>query len=174
MFVNGLPRPWGRTGAEPRRPKEEPYERTGLDYVRAPKGVSVARDSKDNAVLMMRVGEETVRVPENLFSKSTTGKIVNSVSPLIRPDRCYLALHEEVGYPYKLACLDRKTGKVLWKSDVFSHFWVRRPAITQCTSRLPNNRASSYCSEHPGPGSMWKHFGRRTGPTCSASPRAIK
>jgi hypothetical protein len=28
-----------------------------------------------------------------------------------------------VGYPYQLACIDRKTGKVVWNSDVFAHFW---------------------------------------------------
>jgi hypothetical protein len=123
MFVNGLPRPSGATKNDARRPIEEPYESTGLDYIRAPKGTGVARDLKEDGVLIVRVGEETVRIPENLFTNSTTGKIVGSVSALVRPDRCYLAVHEDVGYPYELLCLDRKAGKVVWKSDVFSHFW---------------------------------------------------
>jgi hypothetical protein len=32
-------------------------------------------------------------------------------------------VHERVGYPYDLVCIDRTTGKALWKSKVFGSWW---------------------------------------------------
>jgi len=121
MFVHGLPHRWLKTG--PETPKEEPYEKAGLGSVRAPKGTRLSRDPKADGVIVARVGEEVVRVPDDLFGKSDTGHFLSDVSPLVLSDRCYLAVHDDVGYPYRLTCLDRKSGKVVWKSDVFSHFW---------------------------------------------------
>jgi outer membrane protein assembly factor BamB len=45
------------------------------------------------------------------------------VSGLMSGSRCYVAMHDSVGYPYDLACVDRATGKVLWKSKVFGTWW---------------------------------------------------
>jgi hypothetical protein len=104
--------------------KEEPYERTGLDFIRAPKGINLSRDPKADDVVIMRVGKEEVRVPDELLRRrKTLDMMKDGVSALVRPDRCFLAVHDNVGYDYELSCLDRKTGKVVWKSRVFSHWW---------------------------------------------------
>jgi hypothetical protein len=52
-----------------------------------------------------------------------------NVSALITSSRCFVAVHEDVGYPYKLACIDRQAEKLLWKSEVFATWWAGATGI---------------------------------------------
>src|SRR5262249_17723260 len=64
-----------------------------------------------------------VVIPESLLRKHDSGKVCSRVSALVTPGRCYVAEHDDVGYPFQLACIDRSTGKVAWRSEVWGIWW---------------------------------------------------
>jgi hypothetical protein len=104
----------------PGDPKESPFHKLGLDDAYGPDDTSLNRED-DKVVL--RIGKQSVAIPENLLHKTSDGKIYCSVSALMNPSRCCVAVYGNVGTPYKLTCIDRTTGKILWKSDVFGTWW---------------------------------------------------
>jgi hypothetical protein len=69
------------------------------------------------------VGTESVPVPADLQSwpKEHGGRV--NVRALITPSRCYVAVHGNWGYPYKLACVDRSSGEIRWISEVWGSWW---------------------------------------------------
>ena len=52
-------------------------------------------------------------------------KSKDCVSALITDDHCFLAIHDSIGYSYKLHCLGLEAtgGKARWTSDVFAAFY---------------------------------------------------
>jgi hypothetical protein len=109
-----------RDNIYPGKPKKCPYHKLGLWDARGPRDTSLKREGDK---LVLRINKESVPIPENFLGKTDARKFWCNVSALIKPSRCYVAVHDDVGYPYKLACIDRTTGKVLWKSEVFGTWW---------------------------------------------------
>jgi hypothetical protein len=109
-----------RDNIYPGEPKEKPYHRLGLDYTAGPLDSSLKR-GRDTVEL--RIGEDSVPIPQGLLLKDDFGKLCCGVSGLISHSRCFVAVHESVGYPYQLACIDRETAKTLWESQVFGTWW---------------------------------------------------
>src|SRR5262249_37561015 len=73
--------------------------------------------------------------------KADRGQLCCHVSALMRASRCYVAVHEDVGYPYDLACIDRGTGKVRWKSEVFGTWWGGATGIHEmCVTITEQNK----------------------------------
>ena len=101
-------------------PKETPYHRTGLDDVQAPRNTTLRRDGDK---IILKVGLESVSLPESFLGKDYSGQVCDNVSALITSGRCYIALHDDFGYPYQLVCIDRLTAKIVWKSEVWSMWW---------------------------------------------------
>jgi hypothetical protein len=97
----------------PGMPKENPYHELGLDHFRGPHNTSLKREHEK---IVLRVGKEAVPIPEDLLVKE-------NVSALMKPSHCYIAVHENVGHGYKLACIDRTSEKLVWKTDVFGTWW---------------------------------------------------
>lgn len=101
------------------------YHATDLDYVRAPINTTLEIDKRGKELaqrVILRVGDDSIRISENLLRKSATGKFIDNISVLLTPTRCYIAAHDGVGYSYELACIDRKSNQALWKSDVWATF----------------------------------------------------
>ena len=61
--------------------------------------------------------EDLVRRPDQL------GPYRELFCALITPARCYVAGHESVRYPYRLASVDRGTGKTRWVAKVWASWW---------------------------------------------------
>ena len=100
------------------------HHKTGLDFVCTPRDTSLKREG-DNIVL--QIGGESVRFPVEVFTAKLringNGGLSDAVSGLITCDRCYLAVHDNTGYPHMLYCVDRPTGKTTWKTKVWGNFW---------------------------------------------------
>jgi hypothetical protein len=100
---------------------DDPYHEAGPGFGRAPKDTTLARDSGDDAAIVVRVGGEAVRVPADV-ARRLRRPAWRNVSALALSDRCYLAAHDDVGAGYPLACLDRRTGKAVWEAGVWGHW----------------------------------------------------
>jgi hypothetical protein len=42
---------------------------------------------------------------------------------LVSRSRCYVAIHDDVGYTYRLVCIDRSSGSVRWEAKVWG-CWI--------------------------------------------------
>jgi hypothetical protein len=69
------------------------------------------------------IGLESIPLPDELLHKSNSGELFDHISVLASTNCVYVAVHDDVGFPYKLACLDRVSGKIIWKSDVWGTWW---------------------------------------------------
>ena len=102
---------------------EQPYHPAGLEGVRSPIDTSLKREW---GRIMLRVGNESVPIPKDLFEHSSTKRGLErfgNVSALTTRQRCYLAIHDDVGYPFDLHCIDRASGTVRWKARVWGTWW---------------------------------------------------
>jgi hypothetical protein len=107
---------------------DDPYHEAGPGFERAPKNTTLAREPEVDGAVVVRVSDDAVRVPADVFSQLRRFAW-RDVSALATPERCYLATHGDVGANYPLACLDRESGNVAWKTRVPGH-WPGGVAMT--------------------------------------------
>jgi hypothetical protein len=72
--------------------------------------------SRDDAVVMTVNGESMV-IPKEVFGDDV--RLCGFMDASIDRDRAYIAFHSDVPGPYPLTCVDRTSGKTLWKSKVW-------------------------------------------------------
>jgi len=104
----------------PGRFQKPPYYEAGWGGLRAP-GDTVLKQ-EGNAVVLT-VGNESAPIPKELVAKTNSSVEQRNITALMTPSRCYIAVHGQIGYPYDLACVDRSSGKVLWRSKVRGTWW---------------------------------------------------
>ena len=109
---------WGMVS--PGDPAEVPYHNAGLKWVSAPIGTTV---QKKGDSYTLQIDKESVSLRGDLLEKSTCGEPLFSVSGYFTEDHCFVAVHQEVGHPYTLTCLDRRRGTVVWQSEVCGCHW---------------------------------------------------
>jgi hypothetical protein len=102
------------------RPKENPYHKAEAGTARSPHNTTLS--SKDGKVVL-HVGEESVAIPSGMLKYWSDGGVLDNVSASVTRTRCYIAVHDDVGFPFHLYCLDRQSDKILWASDVWGTFF---------------------------------------------------
>jgi hypothetical protein len=85
-------------------PKKDLYHKLGLDETRGPQNTHLKREG-DKVVLW--IDKQSASIPDDLLSKTDDGKVYCNVSGLMTPTRCFLAVHDDFGRPYQLACMRR-------------------------------------------------------------------
>lgn len=93
---------------------KHPYEWTEFGRFRVPRGTKM---TKQNGKLLLRIGEKSVTVSEDLFARAPPDY---SISALNAGSRWYVALHGGEGYSFPLICIDGASAEVLWKTKVWS------------------------------------------------------
>lgn len=94
--------------------KENRYHKLGLNETRGPRDTSLVRGG---GKVVFRIGTDSISIPEGLLGG------FYDVSGMFTPSRCYIAVHNDFGTPFQLACINRTTEKLLWKSEVFGAWW---------------------------------------------------
>jgi hypothetical protein len=95
------------------------YHDTAVDFAKAPSGTTLVRtDGKLN----LRIGTDAAVLPDEILRKDDAGKLSDNITALFTPSRCYVALHDDVGYPYQLVCIDRSSGHLKWKADAWGSY----------------------------------------------------
>lgn len=80
---------------------------------------------------VVRVGSVFAPIPEDLQDTLKFNEFNDGVSALITPARCYVAVHDSVGYPYRLACVERVSGKTGWVAKVWASWWGAATGVGQ-------------------------------------------
>lgn len=111
-----------RDAIYPGQPKERPYHRTKkLKWVSCPTHDSVEDNER---VVTYRSGDNSIVIPEELMDRADGGDLLNSnISCVFTETNCFVAVHSNAGFAHDVACLDRKTGKVVWTSEACGCRW---------------------------------------------------
>jgi hypothetical protein len=104
----------------PGEPSKNPYHRAGLGQSFCPRDTTMKREGNK---IVLRVSEDSIPIPDDLLHKTDDGEVDSNISALFTKTQCYVAIHGDVGYTFKLVCIDRSSEKVRWKSDVWATFW---------------------------------------------------
>jgi hypothetical protein len=72
---------------------------------------------------VVRVGSESAPIPEGLREKLGANGFADRVCALITASNCYVAVYDSVGYPYRLACVERSSAKIRWIAEVWASWW---------------------------------------------------
>jgi hypothetical protein len=82
--------------------------------------------------LFVRTGKEAAHIPDDVPEKVKKQKGLDyEVRALITPTRCYVAMHESVGYSYRLGCVERSPAGVRWTSDVWGSWWSASTGVSR-------------------------------------------
>jgi hypothetical protein len=103
------------------KPKSVPYRlRTGMEQVGCPKNASVEKEGNS---VVYRVGTDKITIPAELQEHGNRGPFVSNVSGCFTDKYCFLAVHENVGYRHQVGCIERASGKLVWKSTACGSWW---------------------------------------------------
>jgi hypothetical protein len=104
-------------------PLETPYHRTGGFL--APKNVRVEKRGEN---FVLRDGEESMTLPASILKEKQ--KLPGpSLAAHFTPQKCFLAVHGDRGFAYSLLCIERKSGKTIWKTDIWANGHMRYNGI---------------------------------------------
>lgn len=109
-----------RNNIYPGEPKERPYHRSEIEGVTCPKDATITEKDR---VVTYRANENWIVLPEELLDRSDDGSLWCNISCAFTNDHCFVAVHDDVGYSHDVACIDRKTGKIVWKSEACGCWW---------------------------------------------------
>jgi hypothetical protein len=104
----------------PDKTKTVPYHLAGIDRVRCPVNAAV---EKDGDSLIYRVGADRISIPEEIQEGVDRGHFVDTASGCFTDKRVFLAVHDNIGYPHKVGCIDRSSGKLLWRASACGCWW---------------------------------------------------
>lgn len=72
----------------------------------------------------IQIDSEFVRVPDDLREKMGFNGFTRTTAALITDICCYIAVYDDIGYPYQLACVERSTSRVRWITKVWGCWWA--------------------------------------------------
>lgn len=87
------------------------------------KGPPKATIERREGRLVVHLGKESAGLPGDFPEKVRKPEVFDDVRALFTPTRCYVAIHEDVGYAYRLGCVERSPSRVRWASDVWGSWW---------------------------------------------------
>jgi hypothetical protein len=91
---------------------------------KTPKPPPVATFAQKDGKGVVRVGSDLAIIPDDLRDKLKAGRSLDQgLSALITPTRCYVAVYDHAGYPYRLACVDRASTKTRRVAKVWASWW---------------------------------------------------
>lgn len=109
-----------RNNIYPGEPNELPYHRSKIKGVACPTHATV---TQADHVVTYRTSNDSIVIPEVLLDRASDGDLWCNISCAFTKKHCFAAIHDDVGYPHNVACIDRETGKILWKSKACGCWW---------------------------------------------------
>jgi hypothetical protein len=95
-----------RTNIYPGSPNARPYDSPTME--------------REEHKILFHIGKETVSLDRESFPRAHS---IDEVVALADQKRCYVAVHDNVGSPFPVACFDRATGKKNWEAKAWGTWW---------------------------------------------------
>jgi hypothetical protein len=126
-----------------------PYHEAGVKFVRAPHGTTIKKDGND---YLLTIGGDSVKLPDEILEKSDDGELSGNFSGYFTPKRCFVAVHNDVGYQHTVACIDRSTGELVWRAKACGCFWGGATGIheSRVSVTLHEDRVVVFGAAHTG------------------------
>lgn len=96
-----------------RLPDPPVYHRATFDFVRIPIDATL---EKDGNLILYRVGDNKLGIPEELLDRADNGQLGCEISGCFTDRHLFVAVHSDIGSAHDVACLDRASGKLVWKA----------------------------------------------------------
>lgn len=109
-----------RNNIYPGEPQNRPYHRAKIEGVTCPEDASVIEKDR---VVTYTSGMNSIVIPEELLRRADSGKLWCNISCAFTGRHCFVAIHGDVGYSHDVACIDRETNKILWKTEACGCWW---------------------------------------------------
>jgi hypothetical protein len=109
----------GNESIAPSLPKKDLYHLAGVRNYRSPIDTTLSTDGSDVRVV---IRGKALNVPLVLLSRNGLGD-KTCVSGLICTSKCYLAIHDEFGSPFKLLCFEYPSTKLVWVAEIWGMWW---------------------------------------------------
>jgi len=96
-----------------------PYRRSGVKKISCPKG-AVVTEGQDGVTYKNANG--VVKIPNSVFSKFNGGWDCG-VSCTFSDGMAFVAVHDNIGYPHSVACINVASETILWQSEACGCCW---------------------------------------------------
>jgi hypothetical protein len=93
--------------------ENQPYVKAGMGF-QAPRGASFEAHPGG---LRLKVNEESVPIRSAVMEGRG---LANRVSAMIDGDHCYLTVHHNRCIPCRLYCIERRSGRIVWRSLIWA------------------------------------------------------
>lgn len=128
----------------PGDPKQKPYrDVTPSILVRCPKNASVTEKDR---VVTYTIGKNSIVIPEELLDRADSGELWCNISCAFTDGKCFVAIHDDVGYSHVVACIDRKTKNINWNSKACGCWWGSASGVHESwVALVPTDDGRLYC-----------------------------
>jgi hypothetical protein len=82
--------------------------------------------TKNGDRFVLRVGNDAIDLPNDLLAGLVQNGQLSGLanfSAHFTKTNCYVAIHDDVGYPYRLGCVSRSNGKLVWQAEGWGLWW---------------------------------------------------
>lgn len=92
---------------------------SSMEHLKTPLGTTLA---KEDGKFILCIGEDSITLPDGVVGSRLKGEMsevpFDNYSALFTPTRCYVAAYRDIATDFPLYCIDRSTGKPLWKREI--------------------------------------------------------
>jgi hypothetical protein len=114
---SALPKWWEETILDARA-----YD-NGVWYFPTPHGLSLAKEAKitkEGKYYIISQSGDTFIVATRTVEAARNSTCDSDIAACMDSSRCFLGLHGISGFPFVLICIDRATGKLVWRTSVWA------------------------------------------------------
>lgn len=115
-----------RNNIYPGEPKTQPYRRASVPWVKCPSNADVTE--KEQVVTYLS-GDDSIALPAEIIERTMDDNLEGSFSGAFTKDYFFFTNHSDVGFPHEVACVDRNSKNVAWKSEVKGCWWSSASGI---------------------------------------------
>ncbi len=103
-------------------PTTRPYHRSQVEGVAVACPTNATVTEKDR-VVTYRARDASIVVPDELLDRADSGHLYCNISCAFTKEQCFIATHGDVGFSHKVACIERETGRIVWKAEACGCWW---------------------------------------------------
>jgi hypothetical protein len=101
-------------------PEPDIYRWSSVDRARCPLNAQLI---SRNGTLVYQEGADSIEIPSALLKRSDRDRLWDNVIGLFTKSQFFITHHDGHGSRHTLTSIDRRSGKILWQSEVWGSWW---------------------------------------------------